>query len=148
MTHPAYSLKVIAIPIKVDKLPVECPGERHIQSRVVGYLAGKHDAFANNDLHVVWPQRNPGGLCSKSQNIQGSEDRLLFTSDSAPGNCPSVPSTLLEECKEKYSILYGSISARLFSLVYDMVIWHITSLNPSRLLGSHCQAVDKRIWDT
>lgn len=108
VTHPAYSLEVIAIPIKVDKLPVECPGERHIQSRVVGNLAGKYDALANNDLHVAWPQRDPGGFCSKSQNILASEDRLLCTSDSAPGNCPSVPSTLsrrVQRERERHAVV-------------------------------------------
>ena len=62
MTHPAHSLEMIPVPLEVDELAVERPGERDIQGWIAGNLAGQHRALANNNLHVSGPQGDPGGL--------------------------------------------------------------------------------------
>lgn len=62
MTHPAHSLEMIAVPLEVNELAVERPGESHVQGWIGGNLAGQHDALANNNLHVRRPQGDSCGL--------------------------------------------------------------------------------------
>lgn len=69
MTHPSYSVEMVGIPVEVYELPVEGPGERHIQGWIAGYLAGQHDTFANNDLHVSRPLGDSGGLCPDNDSL-------------------------------------------------------------------------------
>lgn len=61
-TYPSNPFKVIPIFLKVDQVPIECPGEHDVQRVVVGHLARQDNAFSNCDIHAERGHHDPGGI--------------------------------------------------------------------------------------
>lgn len=71
LTYPSHMLIMLVQFAK--QLPIEGPGERNVQSRVTGDLAGQDDALPDNDLHVHWTLGDLCGICPKSGSALLSE---------------------------------------------------------------------------
>lgn len=66
MTYPTHMFIMLVQFVK--QLSIKGPGERNVQSRVAGDLAGQDDALPDNDLHVHWSLGDLCGICTKSDS--------------------------------------------------------------------------------